>query len=216
MNPDESHPSAQVGDPSGWANYVQTQTHTAAPTLSMPTPFDEQPNAGVPPLQVPPAAHLAPPAAPPPGPASGTMIDPGFDRAPIQVSGLIPIMATPASRPLRTVAWLLLVVGIVGIVLSVVGGVAWSGVVEEVVDSTMGDVQDAMDDSEWDNNIDIDSTGDNLSRVLGLLGAGIAAIGAMLGLTIVAIGGMALQLDRVLAPSRKLADSPTAGHEPAP
>lgn len=211
-----------VGDPNGWASYVQSQTPTAPQTQ-----VHTQPYVGAPAV-APGQPYASAPAAPPPTqqvpvapasqarPAGGTIRDPNFDRAPIEVSGLIPIMATPTSRPLRTVAWFLLVIGVLGIVLSIVGGIVWSSIVDDTVKSTMSDVRDAMNDSDWEQNMDLDSTGDNLSGVLDLLGVGLAAIGALLGLTIVAIGGMALQLDRVLAPSRELASMPPLGQAVSP
>lgn len=130
-----------------------------------------------------------------------SQVDPRHGDVPtVAVSALVPIIATSAERPLRALARLLLIVGILMGVLSIAGSVAWVAVVGSSVDFAKDDIATSLSKKDDVAYFDLDKEASNVKTMLSLAGAGVGAVGFALGIVIVVIGGVARQLDRTLAP----------------
>jgi hypothetical protein len=140
-----------------------------------------------------------------------TPVDPRLGDSPtVEVAALIPIMSTAASRPLRGLSRLIIIVGLAFSALSLIGGVVWLVTISSSVNFAQSDVRDAADRKDDHIYFNLDKESSNIRLVLMLAGTGVAVVGFVLGLVMVVIGGVARQLDRTLAPIA----SPTANGPP--
>ncbi len=69
------------------------------------------------------------------------------DIGTVPVSALVPIMATASNRPLRGLARLLIVVGMVFSLLSIGGSIAWVVAIGGAVDFAIEDIEQANDEN---------------------------------------------------------------------
>lgn len=135
------------------------------------------------------------------GPPGAPQLDPGHgDIGTVPVSALVPIMSTASNRPLRGLARILIVVGVIFSLLSIGGSVAWVVTIGGAVDFAIEDIEQASDDKGDKIFFDLDKEASNIKGVLDLAGIGVGAVGFALGMIIVVIGGVARQLDLTLAP----------------
>lgn len=136
-----------------------------------------------------------------PYPTAQQPLDPSHGDVPtMPVSALVPIRSTAVSRPLRGLARVVIVVGLLVGLLSVVGTVVWVVTISSAVDFAKTDIRDANEAKDDTNFFDLDREADNVARVLILAGVGVGLLAFVLGMVIVVIGGVARQLDRTLAP----------------
>ena len=140
--------------------------------------------------------------APTQTPTQGTpQVDPHHgDIGTVPVSALVPIMSTASNRPLRGLARVLIVVGMLFALLSIVGSVAWVVKIGGAVDFAIEDIEQASRDQGDKIFFDLEKEASNIKGVLDLAGIGVGAVGFALGMVIVVIGGVARQLDLTLAP----------------
>lgn len=113
------------------------------------------------------------------------------DIGTVPVSALVPIMATAPNRPLRGLARLLIVIGIVFSLLSIGGSIAWVAAIGGAVDFAIEDIEQANEDKGDEIFFDLDEEASNIKGVLDLAGIGVGAVGFALGLVIMVIGGVA-------------------------
>ena len=145
------------------------------------------------------------------GQPGATQVNPDHgDIGTVPVSALVPIMATASNRPLRGLARLLIVIGIVFSLLSIGGSIAWVAAIGGAVDFAIEDIEQANEDKGDEIFFDLDEEASNIKGVLDLAGIGVGAVGFALGFVIMAIGGVSRQLDKTLAPI----GTPGSGSQP--